>query len=246
MANVKWNQPFDVLRQKWHEVPAGDIGRLKTSDIIDLPDNELLALWEQKRVSATTGDYFNVRGWYHLIYKDILRAKKVIDIGSGFGIDGITFAQNGAEITFVDIVDLNLEILKRLCYLLKLDNVNFFHLTNLKSFKSLPTDYKVIWAQGSLITAPFDIIRKEAKELLEHLPVGGRWIELAYPKERWERDGKMPFDQWGEKTDGGAPWIEWYDLDKIMSRFDPVKFDTLLHFNFYYDNFNWFDLVRRA
>ncbi len=40
---------------------------------------------------------------------------------------------------------------------------------------------------------------------LKHWPVGGRWIELAYPKSRWVRDGKMPFDRLGKKTDGGAP-----------------------------------------
>ena len=74
---------------------------------------------------------------------------------------------------------------------------------------------------------------------------GGRWIELAYPKARWERDGKMPFEQWGGKTDGGAPWVEWYDLDKVLARLYPAKFDVILHFNFHNDDFSWFDLIRK-
>jgi hypothetical protein len=105
----------------------------------------------------------------------------------------------------------------------------------------------VIWCQGSLINAPFDVIQKEAQELMKHLPVGGRWIELAYPRERWVNEGQMPFDKWGEKTDGaGTPWVEWYDLDKVMLLLSPSRFDVVLHFNFYNDALNWFDLIRRS
>ena len=81
---------------------------------------------------------------------------------------------------------------------------------------------------------------------MEHLPVGGRWIELAYPKARWEREGKMPFEQWGERTDGGAPWMEWYDLDKVKAMLSPAQFDVVLYSNFFNDDFNWFDLLRRS
>jgi hypothetical protein len=39
---------------------------------------------------------------------------------------------------------------------------------------------------------------------LRHLPVGGRWIELGYPKARWEREGRMIETEWGSKTEGGG------------------------------------------
>lgn len=82
--------------------------------------------------------------------------------------------------------------------------------------------------------------------MLRHLPVGGRWIELAYPRERWEREGRMPFSEWGKITDGeGTPWMEWYDLDRLRARLRPAEFDVVLHFNFHHDDFNWFDLIRR-
>jgi hypothetical protein len=96
-----------------------------------------------------------------------------------------------------------------------------------------------------MINAPFDVMKKECSVLLDHLPPGGRWIELAYPKERWEEEGRLPPEKWGDKTDGGAPWIEWYDLEKLKKLLAPAEFDTILAFNFHHDNFNWFDLVRR-
>lgn len=243
-VKITWEQPFELLRQKWHEVPSAS-ERFTTKQLLDLADEQLLEWWTKARLEATTGPAFNIRGWYHLLYKDILQGKKVLDVGSGLGFDGITFAQSGAHITFVDIVESNLMILRRLCRLLNLTHVDFCYMENIDSLANLPVDYEVIWCQGSLINAPFDVIRLEAQELLKHLPPGGRWIELAYPKVRWEREGRLPFERWGEKTDGGAPWIEWYELEKMMDRLSPAKFEVVLHFNFHNNDFNWFDLVRQ-
>ena len=237
--------PFNILRSKWVEVPAGN-NRISTKALINTSDQKLLEKWLTIREQASTGSSFNVRGWYHLLYKDILKEKKVLDVGSGLGIDGITFAQHGARVTFVDIVQSNLSLLQRLCELLNLTNVDFCYMENISSLSVLPNVFDVIWCQGSLINAPFEIIHEEAQEILKHLPVGGRWVELAYPKERWEKEGRMPFDKWGKKTNGGAPWIEWYDLEKMFMRLAPAKFDVVLYFNYHNDDFNWFDLRRIA
>jgi SAM-dependent methyltransferase len=241
-----WSQPFETLRKKWHEVPGVGTVRHSTKQLLDMTDKELLDFWRRTVADDTTGLRFNVRGWYHTLYKDVLKGKRVMDVGSGLGIDGLTFAQNGAHMTFVDIVESNLTILKRLCGLLGLKDVTFCYMKDLDSLSALPADYDVIWCQGSLINAPFDVTKGEVRELLKHLPMGGRWIELAYPKTYWIRDGKLPFNKWGAYTDGGAPWIEWYDLEKLQKLLEPALFDVILYFEFHDNNFNWFDLVRRA
>lgn len=241
-----WDRPFEILRKKWHEVPAGD-SRLSTNHLLNLPDRELNELWQGVRLAATTGAAFEVRGWYHLLYADVLRGKRVLDVGCGLGIDGVTFAQHDAQITFVDIVESNLRVVERLCKLLGLKNVDFLYMQNIDSLSVLRADYDVIWCQGSLINAPFHVIRAEAQELLKHLKPDGRWIELAYPKIRWKREGRLPFDQWGERTDGpGTPWIEWYDLSKLRAVLKPAQFDVVLYFEFHNGDFNWFDLRRLA
>ncbi len=246
ILKTRWDHPFEVLRRKWHEVPTAD-ARITTRSLLDMTDSDLLDWWLRMRTEATTGDKFEIRGWYHTLYRDMLKGKRVIDVGSGLGIDGITFAQHGASMTFVDIAESNLVVLKRLCHLLNLTDVDFCYLENLKSLAYLPTNYDVIWCQGSLINAPFDVTRIEVHELLKHLVVGGRWIELAYTKVRWEREGKLPFEKWGERTDGeGTPWVEWYDLTKLESLLEPAKFDVVLYLEFHNSDFNWFDLIRRS
>jgi len=237
---------LDVLRRKWSEVPAGLAGRLSTLDLARLPDNQLWTLWSSAREEATTGEGYSVRGWYHQLYRDVLRGKRVLDVGAGFGIDGVTFAAAGAHVTFLDIAPSNLQILERLCRMAKVEGAHFHYLQDISSLDALPENFDVIWCQGSMIHAPFSFVRLEAAALLRHLPIGGRWIELAYPRERWEREGRLAFADWGARTDGeGTPWAEWYDRKRLQMRLDPAEFDTVLQFNFHQDDFNWFDLVRR-
>jgi SAM-dependent methyltransferase len=239
-----WENTLSELRKKWHEVPAGEV-RVSTRELINLSDHELRDTWLKLRKSAIEGAGFSERGWYHALYREIFFTKKIMDVGSGLGIDGITFAENGAHVTFVDIVQSNLDIIKRLCDIFQIKNVDFCYLENIESLRDLPRNYDVIWCQGSMINAPFENIREEAEEILNHLPVGGRWIELAYPKNRWIREGQLPFSIWGNYTDGeGTPWMEWYDLKKIKRRFDPIQFEVILSFEFHNGDFIWFDLVR--
>lgn len=236
---------FQKAQSKWKEIPAGNI-RVSSEELLHLSDCELLDFWQKSKKEATEGPAFKGRGWYHALYADALRGKRVLDVGSGFGIDGITFAQKGAKLTFLDVVESNLKVIQRVCGLLGVKHADFFYMENVEALNALQGNFDVIWCQGSLINAPFDMIRKECQELLKHLPIGGRWIELAYPKERWEREGGMPFESWGSKTDGGAPWMEWYNLEKLEAALSPATFEVLLNFNFHSNDFCWFDLLRKT
>lgn len=245
-ADANLAQTLQLLRGKWGEVPLTEETRAHSDALLDLSDEELLRTWTEGLLDSSTGKAFDVRGWYHLVYKDIFRGKKVMDVGSGLGFDSVTYAEGGAHMTCVDIVESNLEVVKRICKLKGIADVRFCYLKDLTVLRELPADYDAIYCQGSLINAPTEITRIEAQELLKHLPVGGRWIELAYPKKRWVRDGRMPFTKWGRKTDGGAPWMQWHDLDTIKAFLAPAQFEVVFTLDFHHSDFNWFDLIRRS
>lgn len=245
--NPAWQTPFDTLRKKWVSVPSGESVFEKTTSLIRLSDVELLARWEKARHEITTGAEFAHRGWYHALYAESMRGKKVMDVGSGFGVDSITFAQHGARLTFIDLVETNLKVLERLCKIMGLKDVQFVLLKDLDSLRPLDADYDVIMAMGSLHNAPDHIMKPEYRELLRHLKVGGRWLQLAYPKSRWIRDKRPPFKVWGQYTDGpGTPWCEPYELEKLLGMFAPAKFDVVLYQEFHNHDFNWFDLLYRG
>jgi len=168
-----WEKPYETLRKKWVEVPTTAAASEKTTRLLGLPDHALLAEWEKARKDITTGSEFAHRGWYHALYADGMRGKKVMDIGSGFGVDSITFAQHGARLTFVDLVETNLKVLERLCGILGLREVRFVHFQDLSSLVPLDNDYDVIMAMGSLHHAPARVIKPEIQELVRHLECGG-------------------------------------------------------------------------
>ncbi|MFC1485566.1 class I SAM-dependent methyltransferase [Candidatus Latescibacterota bacterium] len=243
----EWSNPFDILKKKWDEVPVSSIERKKTKDLLKLSDDELRLEWLRAREDITTGTQFQHRGWYHLLYSESMRDKKVMDVGSGFAIDSITFALNGAQLTFIDIVEENLEVVRRLCSIFGIKNSQFHLLDSLESLRNLHNDYDVIMAMGSLHHAPEHVIKLEVNELIKHLKIGGRWLQLAYPITRWEREGCLPFNEWGERTDGkGTPWAEAYDIKKLLSLFETAVFDVVICVEFHNNDFIWFDLIYRG
>ena len=242
---VDWQKPFDTLRIKWKDIPTTNSEIMGTAQLLALSDDALLEKWENTRLAVTTGSEFSHRGWYYALYADGMAGKKVMDIGSGFGMDSITFAQHGARVTFVDLVETNLQVLQRLCNLLGLKDVRFHHFQSLTSLHALDTDYDVIMAMGSLHNAPVEVMKPEYQELLRHLKIEGRWLQLAYPKSLWLKHGSPSFDKWGQMLER-SPWEEWYDVPKLLSMFEPAKFDVVLYHEFHNGDFNWFDLLYRG
>lgn len=238
---------FKILRQRWGTVPGEVFGeKIEMNRVSRLPEDALVELWRSVRESERSR--WRVRGWYHMLYTPLMPGRRVLDFGSGFGIDGIRWAENGAEVVFADIVPANLLVLQKLCAAMKLTLVQFLCVEGLSSMTALSDQsFDVLWAQGSLHNAPFHFMKEEVARLIPKLKVGGRWIQLAYPRERWERDGRPPFTEWGRLTDGeGTPYCEWYDVDKLALLMNPHRFEPLTFFNFHDDDFNWYDLVRRT
>jgi hypothetical protein len=229
-------------REKWREVPRGSDtdGRVWSTDLLKLSNEGLLAAWSDLAARRYSGEM----GWVGPLYFDTFKGHKVIELGSGLGYDGLRFAERGAHWTFADIVPDNLSLVRRIAEIKGLqDRVRFHLIGDDLSFDGLPYDYDAVWASGSIHHVPFEIARREALDVLSHLVAGGRWIELVYPRERWLREGALPFDQWGKLTDGDrTPWAEWHDVEKVKRRLSPAPFRTLLDFGFCGDSFRWIDL----
>jgi len=233
---------LDKYREKWREAPRGSDtdGRVFSTDLLALGDEALLSAWQQMAARRYEGEL----GWLGPLYADTFRECEVLDLGCGLGFDGMRFLEGGARWTFADIVPDNLTVVRRIAALKGLDSRAHFHMIeDTFSFDGLAPDYDAIWALGSLHHVPFDMARREALSVLAHLKPRGRWLELVYPRERWMREGEMPFDRWGTLTDGArTPWTEWYDIEKVRKRLWPAPMRTVLDFAFCSNNYRWIDL----
>ncbi len=85
---------LDRYREKWREAPRGSDtdGRVFSSDLLALPDDRLLAAWQEMAARRYGGEL----GWLGPLYFDAFRDRKVIKLGSGLGFDGLRFAAHGA------------------------------------------------------------------------------------------------------------------------------------------------------
>ena len=228
------------LRDKWREVPQ-EGGRVFSDELLRLDQTALFENWKKYFAYYRKSEPDR---WYQTLYREFMRDKTVLEIGSGLGFDGTLRLQEGVkEWTFCDIAETNLRVIQRVCNQMGL-RANFVYIDdNFECFDKLGM-FDVIWANGSLINVPFEFARAECMKILPHLKPGGRWIELCYPQERWIREGRLLFTEWGKVTDGErTPWVEWYDLVKIRKRLFPAPLEVVLAFNFHNDAYNWFDLM---
>jgi SAM-dependent methyltransferase len=233
---------FDLLvskmAEKWREVPGGtdQHPRQFSDDLLQAPNAELMAWWTNQYENAHA-----LRGWYWNLYGEILRGKRVLEIGSGLGFDAVHLASRGAAVTCCDIAPSNLEIVRRIARARGLD-ISTLHIDGVDAFNRLPRDFDAVWAIGSIHHVPFDEAREESGAIIEHLKPGGRWIELTYPRERWVREGSPPFDQWGQLTDGErTPWAEWYDIEKLKLRLYPWRIEPTLEHRHQSATYVWMD-----
>jgi SAM-dependent methyltransferase len=182
-----------------------------------------------------------LRGWYWKLYGEVLRGKRILEIGSGLGFDAVHLASQGASVVCCDIAPSNLEIIRRIAQRRELD-IQTLHIDGLSAFQSLPWQADAVWAIGSIHHMPFDEAREESHAVLEHVRPGGRWIELGYPRERWVREGARPFSEWGKLTDGArTPWAEWYDVEKLKLRLHPWRIEPIFEHRHQSDTYVWMD-----
>ncbi len=177
------------------------------------------------------------------LYFDTFRDRNVIELGSGLGFDGLRFASHGAHWTFADIVPDNLAVIRQIASLKGLDaNVRFHLIDDDLSFNDLPRDFDAIWVFGSIHYVPFDIARREALNILQHLKPGGDgWNSSIHVSDGCAK--ALPLDRWGQLTDGErTPWAEWHDVEKVRRRLRPAAFNVLLDFEFCSHNYCWIDL----
>ncbi len=230
------------LADKWHEIPMTLVERGSSIDQMRLPDAEFLGWWNalEKEMLSQQIIYWTVE-----VYRDFVRGKKIIEVGPGAGVISIQFLREGANITFMDVAEPNLMLINRVCQLKGIKGASFLTIRNFSDPMKVANDYDAVFAFGSLHHTPSEIAKPEFEALASRIKIGGRFVALTYPKERWIKEGSKPFSEWGKGTDGErTPWAEWYDADKFLAQLAPYGFRTLMTFNLRDDACNWFDFQR--
>jgi len=123
----------------------------------------------------------------------------------------------------------------------------------MESLDNLPgAPFDAITAFGSMHHMPHEIQQKQLSKIVRQLKVGGIWLQLAYPINRWLqlRIGSDTFPSFGKSTDGEqTPWAEWYEPGKLIKVLE-YGGDIKMKLNWcgiYNENeFSWFELTRET
>lgn len=155
------------------------------------------------------------RGWEYERYSETFKGKKVLEIGGGLGYDGMVYSKVAAHYTYAEIDETQVAFLKRICALYGIQNVGFEWMKQIEH--DFPATYNAFLAHGVLHHVPFETAKREFSNIDRYLEAGTRAVFLMYPKERWEYWGKPTFEKFGQYTDFGCPWAEYYDEEKILA-----------------------------
>lgn len=235
IAGSPWESMFQTLKKKWHEVPSikeeykgvdvvqAGKDRAFTEDILKLNDDELVRYWKYRAPKDT----------FTMFYASTFTGKRVLDIGSGMARQTLQFAMHGAFVTYCDVVPTNLKVIRRVADALGFGKrVHTILIESLDNFAAdlekhslseqfMPLD--AITAFGSMHHAPREFIHREIGILLKYLKPGGKWLQLAYPINRWTSEQSPPFSVGGWGGDDGVektPWAEWYEPGKVVKNME--------------------------
>jgi hypothetical protein len=233
---------FDLLKNRWKVVPFGQEDRESTEILMGFSDEKLLGIYNTVLTKDTEIDYSH-RGWFHTLYRDLLIDKRILDIGTGMGISSIQFLKWGNSVTFADLVPSNLALVERLVSLMGLQmNAEYLLIESFDDLNNL-NELDVLFSGGSLHHAPKEFLMPEYQILQSKVRNGGRWLQLAYPKTRWLREGSPKYEKWGTYTDGpDTPYAMPIDASFVQSMIAPRESRIILDYEFHNSDFNWIDL----
>lgn len=196
--------------KRWNKLPVGNyrvsiLWLLKLNDFfLKFTYGIFSAFWKKKKQ------------WEHLRYTEFFKGKNVLEVGSGFGYDGIVFSKQAESYTFAELNSKQLLFLQRITKIQECKNVFFEHLTDTENH-IFHRNFQGFFAHGVLHHIPFEQAQKQFRNIDKYLEIGADVVFLMYPKERWILAGKPSFKDFGNSTDGGCPWTEYYDQEKIKS-----------------------------
>ena len=196
-------------KTRWNLLPGGT-QRRRVDRLLWHPDwllkfryNRFIRFWEKDRK------------WEYEYYGRLFAGRHVLEVGGGLGYDGMVYARTATSYTYAELNELQLSFLKRITKLYGVNNASFEHLESIEH--KFPRSYNAFFAHGVLHHVPFEVAKEEFLNINRYLESGAVVVFLMYPKARWEFCGSPSFEKFGDYTDGGCPWAEWYDEEKIVA-----------------------------
>lgn len=208
---------FDRARSYWKHAPSG-LGKVDTATLLQLDDDEFFAAWKT-HFDSRLAHYWEDR---HFVghFRDRYRGKRILSFGSGIGHNEVQFVLGGAHVTCADIVESNLQVIQRVCGLLRAEEAAFLPMQN-SAETEFPGPFDHIYVRGSLMTMPAELQARALAQFEKALAPGGTVILNLYTW-KFVADTTGAYDPaaFAKATDPSVgdqhcPWSDWHDRAKL-------------------------------
>lgn len=221
---------FADQRKAWSNPPVDDVGYLSSSELLRLPDTELLTVIERMRLTRYGGWRNHGNLWRDVLGLDSTFGRYVLDLGCGIGLEALEYVSSGNEVELADITLPNMQLARRVVQLHHpTASLNMCVVADTYPFWRRSTDrgYDVIHCVGVLHHIPW--ARAVAARCAELLTPRGELRLMLYSDRGWrlatgteppdEVVGHPKFDQFVTFFDSVGSYADWYDRGRLEVRF---------------------------
>jgi SAM-dependent methyltransferase len=218
---------FQDQVEQWSSPPLDDLGYIPSSQLLALPDAEFSNAIEDAVVNRYTG-WRNWEGrWRRVLGLDTTTDKKVLDYGSGIGIEGLQYARMDNDVYLADISADNLKVANRTFEVNGFTPLGLLLVEEDPPFFNFPHKVDIVHCAGVLhhIPHPEPVVAR----MSEKLKLKGELRLMLYSDRAWEVAtqteapeivyGHHKLEQYTRFWDGVGHFSDWYNADRLEKRF---------------------------
>lgn len=219
---------FDLAaaRRYWRHAPSG-AGKHDTAELSTVEDARLAAVWDDafhKRFRQYPEEEAFLRGRA----KEFV-GKRVLSIGPGLGLHEVYYQLHGARVTCCDIVQSNLDVIRRIAELKRAAGMGF--VLSAGANQPLGGPFDIVFLYGSLMTMPEDQQRAVLARAAGALAPDGRLMLMLYTWQfaartcGWSSPDQFDPIAFARASDPSVgaehcPWSDWHDDEKLLALTD--------------------------
>jgi SAM-dependent methyltransferase len=223
---------FGHAQREWSAPPFDNIGYISSAEALDMPDEqlrELVTRCEANRYSTDIADGIGRNHqnlWRSELGLDSTTGKRIMDFGSGMGIESLQFARTGNRVIPADIVPENVQLASRVLRLSGFEPDATVNVRGETPFFDLAGSIDIFYSNGVLHHTPR--IRDILARAREVLSPGGEARLMLYSDKGWKHfvPGPLPaidepvtehagFAKFVRAFDSVGAYADWYSREKI-------------------------------
>lgn len=212
----------------WSQPPIDDVGYVSSGEMMTWPDERLRDVIDTMRLTRYRGWRNHDNRWRDVMGLDSTRDRDVLDFGCGVGVEALELALAGNRVAVADLSPTNGWLAARVLSLYDVRPTAVLLTTNRPPYvDGEPASYDVFYCNGvlhhvrwprAIMERAHQLLRPDGEvRLMLYSDVGWRIATGTLPPD--DVESHPAFTRFVRFFDSVGEYADWYDRDRIDSRF---------------------------